>query len=249
MDGGTYDEETNWIPVIAELASNGGDASDHGSIARVAIIRPTGTRILGGAHPDACRPSDLELNGLVVTTGEAVKLSSTDPNFTIERLYRGFDLEVLYYNNSYDGSGNCDREGPLFGAGPFGGEYHQLSEGAVSWAVPVSDIGGIWRVVIVATDNTVDGNGQGRWLPVDLADDGTGTWRGSMEVSDIDMLTYLVQAVDNRGNVSWLEYETTHLPASGVDPSIPLPVDVMDTVIFADGFESGNTSRWSSAVP
>ena len=66
-----YDEETDWLAVIGELMSNGGDGSDHGSIARISVNRPTGTRILGGADPDDCRPSDLEFNGLVVPTGEA----------------------------------------------------------------------------------------------------------------------------------------------------------------------------------
>jgi hypothetical protein len=29
-----------------------------------------------------------------------------------------------------------------------------------------------------------------------------------------------------------------------VDPGIPLPVDVIDELIFADGFESGGVNRW-----
>ena len=119
----------------------------------------------------------------------------------------------------------------------------------LQWAVPVSDTGGIWRVVVVFTDNTVDGSDQGRWIPLDLADDGSGTWRGTMDISGIETLTYVVQALDNHGNVSWLEYETTQLPASGVELRIPMPVDVVDFQLFADGFESGNVSMWSSSVP
>ena len=247
--GGVYDEESDWVPVISELISNGGDGSNHGAIARKAINRPTGTRILDGYDPDDCRPSDLELNGLVVTTGEAVKLSITDPIFDIERLYRGFDLEVLYYNNSDNAAGNCDRDGPVFPEEFDPNDSYLLTGDTLEWVVPVSDTGGIWRVVVVYTDNTVDGNDQGRWIPMDLADDGSGTWRGAMDIAGIETLTYVVQAVDNHGNVSWLEYETTQLPASGVDLGIPMPVDVSDSQLFADGFESGNVSMWSSSVP
>ena len=63
---------------------------------------------------------------MAVTTGEAIKLAASDPQFSIERLYRGYDVEVLYYNNTYDGAGNCDRDGPIFDPGPFGGKYHQV---------------------------------------------------------------------------------------------------------------------------
>jgi len=244
--GGVYDEESGWVPVFGELASNGGDFSDHGAAPRVGISHPTGARVIGGSDLSSCRLSDQELNSLVVTTGELVKPEESSPEYSIERLYRGVDVEVLYYNNSATGAGNCDRQGPAFDPGPYGGEYHQLADGVVTWAVPVTDAGGIWRVVVVATDNTVDGSGQGRWAPYDLVNDGTGTWRGTLDMTGVTRLTYVVQAVDNRGNVSWLEYQTTELPASGVDTGLPLPVDVEDWLIFSDGFESGNASRWSS---
>ena len=120
-----------------------------------------------GDDPDDCRPTDPELNGLVVVTGEAVKPEATDPVYTIERLYRGIDLEVFYYNNPYDGAGNCDREGPLLGAGPYDGEYHRLEGDTLTWSVPASDDGGVWRVVVVYNDNTTS-DGQGAWVPIEL---------------------------------------------------------------------------------
>jgi len=120
----------------------------------------------------------------------------------------------------------------------------------VEWAVPVSDEAGIWRVVVVYTDNSVDSLGRGAWVPLELADDGSGTWRGSLAFTDASLVTYVVQAVDNRGNVSWLEYESTKaLPASGIPLGIALPVDVVFGVLFADDFETGDTSRWSATVP
>ena len=65
------------------------------------------------------------------------------------------------------------------------------------------------------------------WTPVELVDDGTGTFHGSAGLSGATRLTYVVQAVDNRGNVTWLDYVSTQLPASGVALGIPQPVDVL----------------------
>ena len=52
---------------------------------------------------------------------------------------------------------------------------------------------------------------------------------GSLLVADSSRLTYLVQAVDRRGNLSWLDYEVIDeedLPTSGVPLNLPDPVDV-----------------------
>jgi hypothetical protein len=38
--------------------------------------------------------------------------------------------------------------------------------------------------------------------------------------------TYVIEAVDKRGNVSWLDYVTAQLPSSGVPPGVARPVDV-----------------------
>jgi hypothetical protein len=210
--------------------------------------------VTGGRDPEACRPSDLELNGLVLGAGEAVKADAGDLEYTVERLYRGIDLEVFYYNNTADPENNCDRNGPLLGEGPFEGDYHETDGDTLRWEIPVSDEAGVWRVVVVATDNTVDSQGLGTWVPVELEDgNGDSRWTGAMEIGGTDRLTYVVQAVDNRGNVSWLDFVSTQPPASGVDPGLPLPIDVEaavdDSLIFADGFENGSESNWSSVVP
>ncbi len=113
----------------------------------------------------------------------------------------------------------------------------------IQWAVPASDPAGVWRVVVVVNDNHVDALGQGRWTPIDLVDDGLGTFRGSFTAAGAGTVTYMLQAVDNRGNVSWLDFtvanaaplaqpllraaSSTGLPSSGVLPKIPLPIDVV----------------------
>ncbi|MCP3912129.1 MAG: DUF11 domain-containing protein, partial [Actinomycetia bacterium] len=182
-------------------------------------------RLLRGEDPSDCRPSDLELNSMVVTTGEVLKDQESDPTYSTQRLYRNVDLEIFYFNNTADSTQNCDRVGPQLEPGPFGDDYHQVIATTVEWAVPATDDAGVWRVVVVYNDGSVDGEGRGRWTPVELADDG-GTWRGSVEVTGSSRLTYMIQAVDRRGNVTWLEYTTTELPASGVPLGLPDPVDV-----------------------
>jgi hypothetical protein len=246
--GGTYDEESGWIPVIAELSSNGGDGSDHGDLPRTASVSASGRRVVGGEDPDDCRPSDLELNGLVLTTGEAVRQEAAYPMFSNQRIYRGIDVEILYYNNSYDQDGNCDREGPVLGAGPYGGEYHQRSGNTLSWTVPASDaLGDVWRVVVVLNDGSVDLLGQGHWTPIELTDSGSGVFTGSLDVTGVDRLTYIVQSADSRGNVTTLDWVTTHPAASGIDHGVLDTIDVDVNLIFADGVETGDLDRWSGS--
>lgn len=227
--GGTYDEEPGWIPVIAELVSNGGDGSDHGSTPRQIMLRPTAPRVIPGLDPPGCRANDSELNSITLTSGEAVKNETGDFNWSIERRYRNIDLEVFYYNNRSSPAENCDRSGPALGAGPFDGQLHTVTASTISWTVPASDSAGVWRVLIVYNRNTVDGQGRGTWVPVELTHDGSGTFRGSAVITNTTRLTYVVQAVDNRGNVTWLDYVSTRLPSSGVDLGIPKPVDVLMT--------------------
>jgi hypothetical protein len=247
--GGTYDEESGWVPVIAELISNGGDASDHGDLPRLARTRPGGTRVLVGEDPEDCRPSDLELNGLVVTAGEAAKPDATDEVYTIQRVYSGIDLEVLYFNDTSTPTNNCDREGPLLGTGPHGGDYHRVVGETVKWSVPASDGAGVWRVVVVYDDGSTVG-GQGSWRPLELAyDPDSGHWQGAIDAAGVNRLTYVVQAVDARGNVTWLEWTAAQLPASGVPHDLPATIDVdLIDIIFQDGFESGNIDQWSGST-
>ncbi|MCP4594345.1 MAG: DUF11 domain-containing protein, partial [bacterium] len=223
--GARYDEETDWVPVIGELVTNGGDLSDHGSLPRLIYPKPIGPcrRILV-EEPD-CRASDLEINSVVLTTGDVVKEEESDPRYTIQRLHREIDLEVFYFNNTLDGEGNCDRSGPLFGDGP----YHNVTGRTIHWTVPASDEAGVWRVVVVYDDEA-----EHRWVPVDLTDAGDGTWTGSAWVNGVERVTYFLQAVDRHGNVTWLEYEPSDPPASGIPLEIPLPLEAIITPGDAD---------------
>jgi Calx-beta domain/FG-GAP-like repeat/Galactose oxidase, central domain/Kelch motif len=245
--GGTYDQESGWKPVITELASNGGDGSDHGVAPRQIIDRPTAPRRVPGGDPTACAASDSEVNSLVVTTGEVLTAQPMDAPYSTERRFRDVNLEVLYFNQTADPSQNCDRSGPTIAAGPLpGGLYHSVDGNLIQWAVPATDPAGVWRVVVVVNDNSLDSLSRGRWTPVELAVDSAGLWRGSFTASGAGTVTYMLQAVDNRGNVSWLDFtvaaaasaqartqalsaaaSSTGLPSSGVPLRIPLPVDVV----------------------
>jgi hypothetical protein len=229
--GGTYDQESGWKPVFSELLSTkgGGDGSNHGDAPRLMIIRPTAPRLVPGEDPTNCRPSDLEVNSVVVSAGEAVKDQSSDPVYAIERKYRTIDLEALYFNDPVTPGQNCDRSGPDLGLGPFaGGAYTQVNASTVTFSVPATDASGVWRVLIVSNDNFLDGNGRGTWTPLDLTlNPGTGRWEGARAVtSGSTRLTYVIQAVDNRGNVTWLDYVSTQIPSSGTRLGVPLPIDV-----------------------
>jgi uncharacterized repeat protein (TIGR01451 family) len=203
--------------------SNGGDGSNHGSTPRTATIKPIAPRVVAGEDPSACRPSDLEMNSLVVTAGEALKAQDSDPQYTIERRYRTVDLEALHFNDTLTSSNNCDRKGPTLGAGP-----HHVAAGAdVAFSVGATDPQGVWRVLVVWTDNTVDAQHVGRWQPLELEHDAASQlWKGLVTVTQGSRLTYVVQAVDRRGNVSWAEFAGASPPASGVPLGLPSTVDV-----------------------
>ncbi len=229
--GGTYDEEDGWIPVIAELVSNGGDFSNHGSTPRLIKPKPFPRGHRTDDYEPECRPTDLELSTLVVVTGEALKDSDDDPTYTRERLFREIDLEILYFNDQGAG-GNCDRSGPDLDPA-FGEEYHEVAGATIDWAVSASDVAGVWRVVVVY-DVGPDAQGRGVWEPLELTDDGSGTWRGSRTFPGIPQNSYVIQAVDLRGNVSWVDFVTADLPASGVAHDLPAVFDVQLSNVQAD---------------
>ena len=215
--GGIYEQETGWIPVFAELTSNGGDGSDHGAAPRHHNIKPAGVRLA----PPLCEASDLEVSNLVVPTSEAVWVDEDTRNYVLERLFRTVAVEIFYFNNPVDSAENCDRTGPVFAEPPCEG-YHQVDGGTVHWAFRFTDDPGeVWRVVVVYNDGTFDAQDRGAWVPVELSED-AGTWRASVAVRDSTEIVYVVQAVDRRGNVSWLD---PILPAGCVPqpPPIPMP--------------------------
>jgi len=181
-------------------------------------------------------PVSRRLTGIVLTTGELLEGGGlATPR---ERHYKTQDLEVYYFNNTARGVGNCDLEGPAIGAGPYGGAYHKLSGNSLEFAVPALDsypASGVWRALVVYTDHALDAQGLGHWKSLELVNDGTGVFRA---VPPLDMstvanskLTYMIQAIDNRGNVTWRLFVPTpdEFPESGVDPVLPLPIHVAPT--------------------
>jgi len=271
--GGTYDQESGWVPIFAELQSNGGDGSNHGVLPREIMAEPVAPRLAPGGDTEDCRASDLELNSTVVGAGEAIRHPTTGL-YSTERRYRTVDIELFYFNDTRNSEAlvpapNCDRTGPAIGAGP----YHQVTGNTVNWAIPVTDGAGVWRVLVVYNDNTVDGQGRGRWVPLELTKSGaTTTWTGSQAgFAPGASLTYVVQAVDLRGNVSWVEYNSVPaplstgvsldaltLPQSGVEYGIPLPIAVdiaavTSTISVSDasvseGYLSGSTMTFTVSL-
>jgi hypothetical protein len=183
----------------------------------------------------------------VVSAGDVLTEPGAAP-YSTERRYRDVNLQALYFNNPLGSAENCDRVGPQLLAGPFpNGQYHQIQADGVTieWAVPATDPSGVWRTLVVVNDNTTDAQGRGVWRPIDLIDDGSGVFRGTFTVAAAGRITYVIQTVDNRGNVTWLNFvnaaprspaasrrpgvaaaNPAGVPSSGVPINVPLPVDV-----------------------
>ncbi|MCP4590183.1 MAG: hypothetical protein GY842_05535, partial [bacterium] len=222
--GGTYREEGTWSPVVARLASNLVEPEwNLAAAGRTIIIAARKIRPDSPGELD-CTSVDREMSSIVVATGETL-WSEVPETYDVERLYQDVDLEVFYFNNTVDGNGNCDRLGPELGDGPFNGAYHHAAGPIIEWAIPAADEAGVWRVVVVHTDNTVTDD-HGAWVPLELTDDGTGTWRGSETFPGALRVTYVIQAIDYRGNVTWADGEMPDLPPSGVPLGIPGIFDV-----------------------
>lgn len=156
-----------------------------------------------------------------IITGEALK---TEPggDFDRQRIFRSLDIEAFYFNDGGFGA-NCDREGPAI-IEPDSG-FHEVQGSRVDWAVTATDAGGVWRVVVVY-DSGADVEGLGSWVPVELAEGPDGIWRGHTIAAGSSRLAYVIQAVDNRGNVSWVEFEAETIPASGHLPDLARIFDV-----------------------
>lgn len=220
--GGVYEQEGHWTPIFARLASNTDDGTyDAGSTPRSIINRPRGLRDDPAEDPDLCRPSDLETSSVVLVLGQ---LETEEDDSYSQRLLRQVAVERLYFNNNDTGEGNCDRQGPALGNGP----YHQLIGDTVEWTVTPPETDDVWRVMVVYDDGSTGAGGEGEWTPLELTNDGSGTWRGQAGPLTNDRLIYVLQAVDHKGNVTWLDYIVTDedLPESGVPLGIPEVVRV-----------------------
>ena len=96
---------------------------------------------------------------------------------------------------------------------------------------------------------------EGPQTPLELAETSPGIWSGSLLMPPTPQLTYTLQAVDNRGNVSSLDFqiadasltESSGLPGSGLVPDLLDPVDALadprtlDYLYDAEGAGAGRT--------
>src|SRR5262249_39312364 len=152
----------------------------------------------------------LEVNSLVVPTGETLQKKPMEPLYSTQRLFKTTDLEVFYFNDTKDPAKNCDDSGPTFLSDP---PYHMVDQNTVTWDVPVKDDSGVWRVVVVYNES-----GKNEWRALELEQKNATEWQGTAVFKGSPRLDYVVQAVDNSGNVSWLDFVPVHPPASGVTP-------------------------------
>ena len=250
--GQDYAEESGWIPVIGELQSNQDcpgwpddpSCNDAGGTPRTLQIGPIGRDWTPQRDPIDCAATDLELNSLVLTTGQALKDQLSDPVYDRQRLATSVDLEVLYYNNTVDGSGNCDDLGPEVDSELVPGtrEFHAVTPTDVEWTIRASDTSGVWRVVVVWDDLAAS-----RWQAVELvpdcADCPSTVFRGSIPRPLQDRITYTVQAVDRTGNVTSVAFETLDFPVSGQEHGVLDPIDVdLDAGPDTDG--DGAPDSW-----
>lgn len=232
--GATYQEETGWNELRAVLQSNNEGGFDNlGALPKVKRQVPRPTRQVPGEDPDfvdpdgvpQCPVSDLELNSLSLPTGEVVETAEG----LRERRDLKVDLEIFYFNDTDQAANNCDRDGPDLGTAS---SYHEVLGTSVRWTVPASDPSGVWRVVVIVDDGTVDAEGRGTWVAVELADDEEdGVWTGVYETAGAAQLSYFLQAVDQRGNVRWRLFEppADQGPSSGIPADLPLAMEASVT--------------------
>lgn len=225
--GGRYVEEEQWTPLIGQLISNGGELSTRPPLPSTTLLKPRPRSSRGSTSPSECPLADTDFNSVVFTTAELLFDDNSQP--TIHRRHLEVNLEVLYYNNLENPGDNCDTLAPELPTSD--NPPHTVVGNTVFWNVPVSDQAGVWRVVVVYDDEI-----QNRWIPIELQDNGDGTWTGQKDIPvEMSGLTYFLQAVDNRGNVSWVDFESTPLNSSGIERDLPAPLKAVRTgTVIAD---------------
>ena len=120
------------------------------------------------------------------------------------------DAGGLYFNDTTGRRTTATGRGPRWARGP----YATITGGpVVRFAVPASG-----RVGGVAGGGGVERQpagraGRGRWWPLELARGRVGCGRGALNAVGTSRVTYVVQAVDERGNVTWLEWASAELPS------------------------------------
>ena len=238
--GVTYREENHWKPLFGSLITNIEVPMDIGSLPHTLLIGPL-QQDYGPVIQDACRTTDVGFEPKVLMTlGEAQQVDQ-ESNSWVHRRYLEIDVEHLYFNRPGDG---CDRVGPVVDS-----VDHTFLGNEAEWRVVAQDEdGAVWRVVVVYTDHLLNELNEGTWRPIEL-ELVDGVWIGAETISnEAERLTYVVQAVDDRGNVSWLQFSST--PESEVPLRLPLATSMErnpcgdESTIFCSDFESADFGGW-----
>ncbi|MCP4592116.1 MAG: hypothetical protein GY842_15385, partial [bacterium] len=237
--GARYEVEEDWAPTFGWLSSEGELPPNPVSLPRRVYIKPRG-RYAPATKAATCVPAGENTGPIVFTTAEVEDDPDVLADYSILKLHRHVDLEVFYLPESGAGNPSCDQAGPIFGPALDGSDdYHDLEDDLLHWKVPMFDTSGVWRVLLVYDDNTVDAQGYGRWQPLELVEESPGVWSASLQLTDTSHVSYYLQAVDELGNVSWL-LQNLDLPPSGIPFELPKLVDVTVpsvSVPWVDGAE------------
>lgn len=186
--GGTYSVIHPFDPVIGVLASAGPPLGE-------GPIAPGMGSLIGitnATHPKL--PSSLILSELTRMTVYTGYYDGGD-----ESLFQTMGFVIYYHATS------TDRTGPAITDAP---ALHVMDGLTARFAVTATDASGVYRVLISYNDY------QGSWQSLDLSyNAGSGHWEGSLALKrDI---AYIVQAVDNAGNVSTLTLTGPDLDSNG----------------------------------
>lgn len=221
--GGIYRELPNWQPLFGELHSNQPDEttfSNHGSTPQCIREEEDGTGTPN--KPTGCVAVDTATTSLVLSPAEL--LNPGGPSAL--RVFDTYDGELLYFNDTEQSDNNCDREGPTLPRH----RVDRVEDRKVFFEVDIPDAD-VWRVIVVWTGGPVDGRGV--WSPLELEKGENDTWYGSVRPNS-SQLIYMLQAVDNKGNVSIQRYQAINQPDSGISLDIPALFSVGMTVGAAD---------------
>ncbi len=165
------------------------------------------------------------------------------------------DGEVLWFTQ-HPGVGQVlawpavGTDGAIYTGDSFGLELWSLApDGSTRWVLPAED-GSMLKVDVAPDDSTVITSG---WLGVGYVrgydpEDGSLLWH--IELPDESGLSQYVSGFEVAFSAdSRTAYVVTNFAGSEVDHGYLYAITLDPPVIFADGFESGDTSAWSTTTP
>ncbi len=181
-----------------------------------------------------------------------------------ERLFRSLDTQVFYRPTAPASAAPA-----AFAAGSTGGDFVRPefdnvqaslvgSAGArqAAFSVDVTDESTVLRVAVLYLQSLDDGNGNGNWKLVDLIRGDENTWSGGGPVEETAItngqIDYMVQAVDDNGNVAnstfkGLFYVAEALPTAPAPDPDATPGNI-GVIITVDG-DDVNPGDWITTTP